>query len=137
MKQRLSRPRSDGRKAAHVDTPEAETPHGERGAIAASGKSPLEVMLLAMEAHLAAGELDEAAAWAKDAAPYLHPKLSTVAPGGGSGDTGAGGEALSNRRLAMAILALLREAATEAGETGWSPDPTASDGPDGGPDRQG
>ena len=133
MKQRVSRSRSGDRKAADSDGSEAAAP-GEGGAIAAPGKSPLEVMLLAMEAHLAAGELDKAAAWAKDAAPYLHPKLSTVAPGGNGGD--AGGEALSNRRLAMAILALLRAAATEEGETGWSTEPMAGNGSDGGPERQ-
>lgn len=132
MKQRSSRPRSGESKARDSGVSEAEARQGERAAIAASVKSPLEVMLLAMEAHLAAGELDKAAAWAKDAAPYLHPKLSTIAPGANSGD--AGGEALSNRRLAMAILALLREAATEAGETGWSPEPMTGNGLDGSPE---
>src|SRR5262245_23529539 len=46
---------------------------------AASGKVlPLEAMLDAMRAHHAAGRLDEAATVARDAAPYIHPKLTSV-----------------------------------------------------------
>lgn len=49
------------------------------------GALPLEVMLTAMQRHLAAAqgetienldEYDKAAAIAKDAAPYIHPRLS-------------------------------------------------------------
>ncbi len=45
-----------------------------------SGKiiSPLEVMIAAMDSHYSAGELDAAAMIAKDAAPYIHPRLSSV-----------------------------------------------------------
>ncbi len=74
-------------------------------------KSPLEVMLLAMEAHVAAGELDKAADRAKDAAPYFHPRLSTVQATGKGGEAPGAGDAVTNRQLAMAILALLRSAA--------------------------
>jgi hypothetical protein len=52
---------------------------------AGEGALPLEVMLLAMRHHLAAKNLDRAAAIAKDAAPYLHPRLQAVelsGPGG-------------------------------------------------------
>jgi hypothetical protein len=47
-------------------------------AAVSSNITPLEVMLQAMYAHHEAGRLDEAAAIAKDAAPYVHPRLSTV-----------------------------------------------------------
>jgi hypothetical protein len=45
---------------------------------ASEGITPLEVMLQAMRAHYDAGNLDEAALKAKDAAPYVHPKLASV-----------------------------------------------------------
>lgn len=45
---------------------------------AEEGVLPLDVMLDAMRTHHAAGDLDRAAAVAKDAAPYLHPRLSAV-----------------------------------------------------------
>ncbi len=47
-------------------------------AAAAKGVSPLQVILDAMEAHRAAGRLDEAARFARDAAPYMHAKLAAV-----------------------------------------------------------
>jgi hypothetical protein len=46
--------------------------------IAAEGVTPLQVMIEAMNNHRAAGHLDRAAAIAKDAAPYMHPRLSYV-----------------------------------------------------------
>lgn len=54
----------------------------EREAIAAKnldqGITPLEVMLKAMRLSVEKEEWREAAAYARDAAPYLHPKLSNV-----------------------------------------------------------
>src|SRR5262249_22203401 len=48
-------------------------------AVAAADRiSPVEVMRQAMEAHLAAGNLDKAAAVARDLAPYVHARLSAV-----------------------------------------------------------
>lgn len=44
----------------------------------AEGVTPLEVMLKAMRVHVEAQRWDEAAAVAKDAAPYVHPKLASV-----------------------------------------------------------
>ena len=49
-----------------------------RAKAAASGVMPLDVMLEAMRAHHGAGQLDLAAAIAKEAAPYLHPRLAAV-----------------------------------------------------------
>lgn len=48
----------------------------------ADGVTPLEVMLQAMRAHYSGGRLDEAADKARDAAPYVHPKLANIAHGG-------------------------------------------------------
>lgn len=48
-------------------------------AAAAAGVTPLEVMLETMRTHHAAGDLDAASAVAKDAAPYLHPRLAAIA----------------------------------------------------------
>lgn len=45
---------------------------------ASEGVTPLEVMLTAMRNHVAAEKWDAAAAIAKDAAPYVHPRLSAV-----------------------------------------------------------
>lgn len=40
--------------------------------------TPLEVMLAAMENALDRGDMAAAAAFAKDAAPYMHPRLQAV-----------------------------------------------------------
>lgn len=47
-------------------------------AIASGRMTPLEVMLRAMDEHFQKQEWDAAAAIAKDAAPYMHPKLQSV-----------------------------------------------------------
>lgn len=47
-------------------------------AIASGRTTPLEVMLRAMDEHFQKQEWDAAAAIAKDAAPYMHPKLQSV-----------------------------------------------------------
>ena len=52
---------------------------------AGEGPLPLEVMLKAMRAADARGDLAAAAAFAKDAAPYLHPRLQSVEVGGKAG----------------------------------------------------
>lgn len=44
----------------------------------AEGITPLEVMLQDMRAKLGANDLSAAADRARDAAPYMHPKLSSV-----------------------------------------------------------
>jgi len=50
---------------------------------AGEGVLPLQVMLEAMRAHYAAGDLDRAAAFAKDAAPYQHPRKQAITVEGG------------------------------------------------------
>lgn len=45
---------------------------------AAEGITPLEVMLEAMNSFREAGDIEKAAGFAKDAAPYIHAKLSSV-----------------------------------------------------------
>lgn len=49
---------------------------------AKEGRTPLEVILRAMEEHADAGRWDDAAERAKDAAPYVHPRLTSVAVSG-------------------------------------------------------
>lgn len=46
---------------------------------AREGITPLEVLLRAMLAELKQDNIKEAAAYARDAAPYMHPRLSAVA----------------------------------------------------------
>jgi hypothetical protein len=41
-------------------------------------KTPLEVMIKAMTIHVNARRWDQAAAIAKDAAPYMHPRLAAM-----------------------------------------------------------
>lgn len=52
---------------------------------AASGITPLEVMLEAMLSYRNSGELDRAASIAKDAAPYVHPRLAAIEHSGKDG----------------------------------------------------
>lgn len=51
----------------------------------AKGLTPLEVMLTAMRHHVKKKEWDKAAAVAKDAAPYVHPRLAAVEHSGKDG----------------------------------------------------
>jgi hypothetical protein len=46
-----------------------------------TGESPLEVMIEAMRKARDAGDWDSAARYASLAAPYIHPKLSTIEHG--------------------------------------------------------
>src|SRR3954469_25715773 len=43
-----------------------------------NGDTPLEIMVKIMHDHFYAGRFDEAAAVARDCAPYVHAKLATV-----------------------------------------------------------
>jgi hypothetical protein len=52
---------------------------------AAEGLTPLEVMLKAMREHADNKRWDEAASIAKDAAPYMHAKLSSIQHTGRNG----------------------------------------------------
>jgi len=47
-------------------------------AVLADGMTPLEVMLKAMRISADAGKWTDAASVAKDAAPYIHPRLAAV-----------------------------------------------------------
>lgn len=49
------------------------------------GLTPLEVMLKAMRRHAEKDEWDEASAIAKDAAPYMHPRLASMQHSGPNG----------------------------------------------------
>jgi hypothetical protein len=52
---------------------------------AQSGITPLEVMLEAMMSLRSSGELEKAAGVAKDAAPYVHPRLAAIEHTGADG----------------------------------------------------
>ena len=55
---------------------------------ALDGITPLEVMLKAMRLHAEDSKWDEAAGIAKDAAPYIHPRLAAIEHAGkGPGGT--------------------------------------------------
>ena len=73
---RGSRPgeRRGGRKKGTPNKKTAEL----QARVAAEGITPLEVMVGAMRALWAKNEAVAAAAIAKDAAPYLHPRLASV-----------------------------------------------------------
>ena len=79
--------------------------------IAETGVTPLDVMIGAMRGAWEAGDKDAAARFAKDAAPYVHPRLAAVE------HTGKDGKDLmpesSPRDLARAVLDILREARVE------------------------
>lgn len=49
------------------------------------GLTPLEVMLTAMREHAKAKRWDDAASIAKDAAPYMHPRLASMQHTGRNG----------------------------------------------------
>jgi hypothetical protein len=53
--------------------------------VAREGITPLEVMVEVMRWHLEEKRYDEAAAVAKDAAPYMHPRLQAIQVGGSDG----------------------------------------------------
>jgi hypothetical protein len=46
--------------------------------LSAGALTPLDVVLAAMEDALSRGDMPAAAAFAKDAAPYMHPRLQAV-----------------------------------------------------------
>jgi hypothetical protein len=79
---------------------------------AAEGITPLEVMLKAMRTHYDKGEYDDAAGFAKDAAPYMHPRLAAVALSGNVGMVVEVAElVVRTREEAKAALAAMAEAA--------------------------
>jgi hypothetical protein len=63
------KPRGSGRKLGSKSKRTLEIARN----VALTGKTPLEVMLECMRSYLEAGNFDKAAAFANDAAPYVHP----------------------------------------------------------------
>ena len=53
--------------------------------VAESGITPLEVMIEAMLTMRSNGEIEKAASIAKDAAPYVHPRLTAIEHSGKDG----------------------------------------------------
>ena len=58
-----------------------------RDKAALTGVTPLEVMIEAMRFYKAQGNRDRAAAIAKDAAPYMHPRLTAMEVGNKVGES--------------------------------------------------
>jgi hypothetical protein len=54
---------------------------------ALTGKTPLEVMIETMRFYEAQGNRDRASAIAKDAAPYMHPRLNSTEVGNKVGES--------------------------------------------------
>lgn len=82
--------------------------------------TPLEVMILVMRMHVEAKQYDAAANVAKDAAPYMHARLSTTKveikrP-----------EEMSDDELAAALLAAETIASRDGDDVGGETSPGAS-----------
>ncbi|WP_267550357.1 hypothetical protein [Rhizobium rhizogenes] len=74
-----------------------------------NGVTPLEVMLRAMREHFGKNEFDAAASIAKDAAPYMHAKLSSIQHKGAIGTydlTKLSEDELNNLEAILGPLAL-------------------------------
>jgi hypothetical protein len=83
-------------------------------AVAATGKTPLEVMLEEMRFYYEAGNLDKAVAFAKDAAPY--PRMASVEIGGKPGAPPIETKDVSSVELARRIAFIFGQAAREQAE---------------------
>jgi hypothetical protein len=79
---------------------------------ALDGITPLEVLLNAMRHFDKAGDLEKAAFFAKDAAPYMHPRLTSVDVGGKPGSP-VETKDVTMSELARRIAFIFREAARE------------------------
>jgi len=75
-----------GRKPGSTGIPEKRTSKTTELAekAAAAGPLPLQILLDVMRAYYAAGEYAKAAAVARDAAPYQHPRKQSVTVEGGA-----------------------------------------------------
>jgi hypothetical protein len=85
-------------------------------AVALTGKTPLEVMLEGMRFYFEAGDLDRAAAFAKDAAPYIHPRMAAIEVGGKPGALPIETKDVSSVELARRIAFIFGQAAREQAE---------------------
>jgi hypothetical protein len=81
--------------------------------VALTGKTPLEAMLEAMRFYQEKGDLDKAAAFAKDAAPYVHPRMAAIELGGKPGAPPIETREVSCVELARRIAFIFGQAARE------------------------
>jgi hypothetical protein len=72
-------------------------------------------MLETMRFYLDAGNLDKACAFARDAAPYIHPRMASIAVGGRPGEP-IETKDVTNTELARRIAFILGQAAREKAE---------------------
>ena len=80
-----------------------------------AGKTPIEILLEGMRFYYEAGNLDKACAFARDAAPYIHPRMASIAVGGKQGQP-IETKDVSNEELARRIAFILGQAAMEKAE---------------------
>jgi hypothetical protein len=85
---------------------------------ALTGKTPLKVLLDAMNHYLDVGNLDKAVLCAKDAAPYIHSRMASVSVGGQPGAPPIETREVSNVELARRIAFILGQAAREQADQG-------------------
>ncbi|MCI0598596.1 MAG: hypothetical protein L0Y60_03585 [Beijerinckiaceae bacterium] len=83
--------------------------------IASGALTPLEVMMKAMKVHADARRWDQAAMIAKDAAPYIHPRLAAIQHAGADGGP-IETKDVSLPELARRIALILGQAARQKAE---------------------
>lgn len=81
--------------------------------IASGAVTPLEVMLRAMKVHLDAKRWDQAAAIAKDAAPYIHPRLAAIQHTGKDGGAIETVDVTARERITGRIARIAERSAEE------------------------
>jgi hypothetical protein len=108
------RPRGAGRRPGSRNRRSVEL----EKAVAETGKTPLQVLLDTMRHYLEVGDRDKAAIFAKDAAPYVHPKITSISVGGQPGASPIETKNVTNVELARRIAFILGQAAREQADQG-------------------
>ena len=80
-----------------------------------AGKTPIEILLEGMRFYYEAGNFDKACAFARDAAPYIHPRMASIAVGGKPGSP-IETKDVTNTELARRIAFILGQAARDRAE---------------------
>lgn len=131
-KSRGGRPRGTKNRTSRAFAEFEKRVHGDRG----KGRLPLDVMLMAMDEALiefellrpieaqkpaARAALDKAAGWAKECAPYLHPRLQATHSSAGQRTTHEDWLRMM-RAEALGVV----EAADDGPDSGGAGDPAAA-----------
>jgi hypothetical protein len=86
--------------------------------VASTGRTPLEAMLEAMRFYYEKGNIDKAAAFAKDAAPYVHPRMAASKLAANLARLPIETREVSSVELARRIAFILGQAAREQADQG-------------------